>query len=102
MTERKFFKLNDDFTVSLVDRADYIEYLAHKPYEHHRIALTEIATRLTVSTVFIGHDGSLFETVVFVNDKTMEQRRYETYEDAVLGHHELVDKIKTYRACRAL
>jgi hypothetical protein len=100
MIERNFFKLNDDFTVSLVDRADYIEYLTHKPHAHHRIALTEIATRLTVSTIFVGHDSSLFETVVFVNGETLEQRRYETYKDAVLGHHEIVDRIKAYRACK--
>lgn len=70
---------------------------------NHRIALTETATGLEVSTVFLGIDHSfatpsgspiVFETMVFnlkeSGRESIAQERYCTWNDAMKGHKELV------------
>ena len=57
-----------------------------------------------ISTVFLGLDHSfnsdkilLFETMVFPDEKTfseLDMNRYSTYEEAIKGHQEMVDKWK--------
>jgi hypothetical protein len=54
-----------------------------------------------VSTVFLGLDHSftehgpplLFETMVFVNDRGIEQEQYSTWAEAEEGHANMVAKI---------
>jgi hypothetical protein len=53
-----------------------------------------------VSTVFLGLDHSfwdgppiLFETMVFINGSGDEMERYSTWDEAVRGHENMVNKI---------
>lgn len=57
------------------------------------VGLTEKGD-VTVSTVFLGLDHSLgagrpllFETMVFGGSDDQWQERYQTYEQAIAGHH---------------
>lgn len=53
-----------------------------------------------VSTVWIGLEGDLFETMVFGNRNSLEEKRYDTLAEAKAGHEKLyakyakLDKIK--------
>ena len=54
-----------------------------------------------VSTIFLGidlHHGDgpplLFETLVFGGDLSDEMDRYSTWDEAVLGHKAMVDRVK--------
>lgn len=64
-----------------------------------RIAITEIASDVAVSTVFLGlNHGSplsggppiLFETMIFGGPLDQYQTRYETYDAALAGHEIVV------------
>ena len=55
-----------------------------------------------VSTVFLGLDHNfyfssapiLFETMVFGGPLDQEQRRYPTWDDAVVGHHHMIGRVQ--------
>jgi len=62
----------------------------------------EIVGKSDISTVFLGLDHSfkdgsplLFETLVFGGPIDGEMNRYETWDEAVKGHNEMVRKIET-------
>ena len=64
------------------------------------VARTEMGTEV-VSTVFLGIDHSfgneipiLFETMVFGGDYDGDEKRYSTWEEAEVGHNEMVNMIK--------
>jgi hypothetical protein len=64
-----------------------------------RVGLTHIKD-LCVSTVFLGIDQAListkpvlFETLVWYPDGPSVKRRYHTWEEAVLGHEEVVKEV---------
>jgi len=74
------------------------------------IKYTEFGDHIVVSTVFLGLDHSnrhtknigpiLFETMVFGSKYDDYQERYQTYDDAVLGHDricEMVDEVRINR-----
>lgn len=74
------------------------------------IKYTEFGDYVSVSTVFLGLDHSnkhdkvkgpiLFETMVFGSKYDDYQERYQTYDDAVLGHEricEMVDEVRINR-----
>jgi len=56
-----------------------------------------------VSTVFLGLDHALganeppmiFETMVFGGELDMEMERYSTWEQAEIGHRNMVERVKT-------
>lgn len=98
MTWRQFYKLNPDKTTSPVDMNGYADFLLSEfGIAHKRVALTEMAPRVAVSTVFLGINHSvgsgppiLFETMVFENGEEINMRRYATWQEAVAGHHKIV------------
>lgn len=47
-----------------------------------------------VSTVFVGRDNLLFETMVFGGDLDKTEKRYRTWDEAKAGHNKMVNKIK--------
>jgi hypothetical protein len=52
----------------------------------------------TVSTVFVGTPNIMFETMIFGGEHNKYQKRYETYDEAIIGHQkacELVSKRNT-------
>ena len=58
-----------------------------------------------VSTIFLGinhnyaepSDPILFETMVFGGDLDGTQERYRTYEEAIAGHAEMIEKVERVR-----
>ena len=86
VTIEESFKLYDDFDMRIVKS----EYLDNE--------------KICVSTVFLGYNGAhygaedkplFFETMVFGGDYDGYMVRYETYQQAVEGHNEIVNKIKS-------
>lgn len=69
----------------------------------NRVVLQEKIGDFWVSTVFLGIDHNfnpagqplLFETMVFGDDE-LEQRRYATWDEAVSGHNEIVERYENY------
>lgn len=73
---------------------------------NRQVALTEIETDLgyvRVSTIFLGIDQSfglgsgppeLFETMIFGGWADGLTRQYSTWDEAVLGHAEMVSSVK--------
>ena len=64
------------------------------------VVRTEMGTEV-VSTIFLGIDHSfgneipiLFETMVFGGDYDGDEKRYSTWEEAEVGHNEMVNMIK--------
>ncbi len=61
----------------------------------------DLAKNCRVSTVFLGYDHGygethlplLFETMVFDGDFDGYQMRYSTYDEAIQGHKEILEKI---------
>ena len=78
----------ESYAAVIVEQDDSERILAH----------TTINDSL-ISTVFLGIDYNcngniplLFETMVFGGLLDGEQQRYTTYEQAMLGHHEMMQK----------
>ena len=72
------------------------------------VKYTEFGDTISVSTVFLGLDHShvknnepiLFETMVFGSKYEDYQERYQTYDEAILGHEricEMVDEVRINR-----
>ena len=65
-----------------------------------KVEITKIDDEVSVSTVFLGLDHSfghgppmVFETLVFGGEHDGEMSRYSTWEQAVNGHFETVDRL---------
>ncbi len=64
-----------------------------------RVAFTDVAPGVQVSTVFLGMDHNwgegppvLFETMVFRDGHGDEEERYCTWDEAERGHAEMVER----------
>lgn len=99
-----WYRLNPDHSVTPepVNEEDIPsrEYL--DSYHKERVGRDEI-NDFIVSTIFLGFDHGfpghdkgpiLFETMIFENEISIDQERYNTYEDAVVGHAYYVGKLK--------
>lgn len=70
--------------------------------KQRRVALTDIGGEAVVSTVFLGLDHRfwddgppiLFETMVNINGGWTDQQRYVTYAQALIGHKNMVEKVR--------
>jgi len=77
------------------------EWVALYTDDNKRVARTEV-NGVTVSTVWLGMDHSLsygppliFETMVFAKEAFGAlQERYETEHEAILGHLDIVDRVR--------
>lgn len=104
-----FYILDDDNNVVEVSTKSYDPTALtwglwfEKNMDKKRVALTKTSGGHRVSTVFIGlnlepwgDDGIplVFETMVFTDESFDEVyvRRYATWDEAVLGHKEVVNK----------
>ncbi len=87
---------------------DDVELWSDNLTKNRSIKYTEFGDSISVSTVFLGLDHShikgtgpiLFETMVFGSKYEDYQERYQTYDDAILGHDricEMVDEVKINR-----
>ena len=88
-----------------VEEKDLMKWAEWIENSRERRVAYDLVGEHEVSTVFLGLDHSfgegeplLFETMVFIDDETSEFhdycKRYETKEQAVAGHKEVLDKIK--------
>lgn len=66
---------------------------------YKRVALTELANGVSISTVWLGLDHSfhggpplIFETMTFPDSENCE--RYSTEAEALAGHEEMVARMK--------
>jgi hypothetical protein len=87
---------------------DDVELWSDNLSKNRSIKYTEFGDSISVSTVFLGLDHShikntgpiLFETMVFGSKYEDYQERYQTYDEAILGHEricEMVDEVKINR-----
>jgi hypothetical protein len=87
---------------------DDVELWGDNLSKNRSIKYTEFGDSISVSTVFLGLDHShtkntgpiLFETMVFGSKYEDYQERYQTYDEAILGHEricEMVDEVKINR-----
>lgn len=72
-----------------------------KEYLEKRVVGQETINDVRVSTVFLGLDHSfmseipiLWETMIFGGEHDQYQERYESYEEALIGHQRALDLIK--------
>lgn len=83
------------------EEVDYIQSAAWFSTADRSVAKTDIGEEVFVSTVFLGidhnHSGKgppvLFETMVFGGKQDGLCHRYCTWDEAEVGHHEVVDRI---------
>jgi hypothetical protein len=103
MTYRpRYYRLRPDHSVEPVDgetESGLLEWFeAFEKSEGGRVAFTEVAPGVEVSTVFLGidhnHSGKgppiLFETMTFDDYGGGDQWRYSTWDEAVAGHNAAV------------
>lgn len=71
-------------------------------YYNSNVGKTKINKEELVSTVFLGLDHSygdskeptLWETMIFGGEHDQYQRRYTSYDDAVIGHEMVVNMVR--------
>jgi len=93
----QWYVLNDD---NIPVKSSFEEFTSSKKQMGYSLQ-KDLAKNCRVSTVFLGFDHGygetesplLFETMVFDGDFDGYQMRYSTYEDAMKGHQEIVQKI---------
>lgn len=93
-----FYILNDKTPVpcSSIEWAMWVE---QDPINYRRIAWDEVG-EIQVSTVFLGMNHGyhgqvlLFETMVFGGEMNEYQERYETYDEALEGHANVLKQVK--------
>jgi hypothetical protein len=97
----RYYKLDGKEIVVCRDMMEWAKWF--EASDRH-VALTKIAG-IRVSTVFLGIDHNfsfngdplLFETMIFIDGWAQdEMRRYCTYEEAEIGHAEIVKNIKLH------
>ncbi len=97
-----YYKLDGKTPIKCVS---HLEWCKAFETSRRRVARDEIdvcGTPVTVSTVFLGIDHGfgegdapiLFETMVFGGPLDEEQQRYTTWDEAVQGHLDLVERVK--------
>ena len=81
--------------------SDVIEWGKMIDYANRQVARDRIADGIEVSTVFLGLDHRygdgppvLFETLVFGGESDGEMMRYSTWEEAEIGHKEMVERVR--------
>lgn len=93
---------------NIVVKTDDIDLWSDNLLKTRSIKYTEFGDSISVSTVFLGLDHShtkntgpiLFETMVFGSKYEDHQERYQTYDEAILGHERIcamVDEVRINR-----
>ena len=83
-----------------IDHMDYAKW--YKKNKKQGIVKQDTIDEVLVSTVFLGLDHSfsgekplLWETMIFGGNHDQYQDRYSSYEDALKGHQEALDLLKS-------
>ena len=99
--DQRWYILDADNNIVKTDLMTWARWLEDVP--HARIVgLTQITSKITVSTVFLGLDHRwfddgppiLFETMIFGGPLDDEMWRYSSYDDAEVGHVMAVKKAR--------
>jgi len=102
---RDHFILNEDHSVTampVTDTESLIRWAERWESLDRRVAATQVAPGVTVSTVFLGLDHNffgegpplLFETMVFDDYGGGDCWRWSTWDEAVEGHKQAVAKLE--------
>jgi len=97
-----YYILNEDLSIRATE--DGFEWAKAFEVVDRRVARTEVAPDVVVSTVFIGLDmGSppdsggepvVFETRVFTDYGELDGERYGTWDQAIAGHEDVVRRLR--------
>ena len=79
---------------------DVLEWAKWFEDNDRRVAQTVLADG-EVSTIFLGFDHTLFETLVFGGNLDGERERYATWDDAAEGHEDIVRRVRQAGAEKA-
>ena len=99
MTKHLFWILDDDKHAVAVDAVTWGMWFDN--FRNRRIAHTEIAKDIAVSTIFVGIDmriggqgpPMLFESAIITDHDIEPCQRYCSYDDAITGHSVLVRRL---------
>lgn len=102
MERARFYRLNDDHSVSPIEGPDPLMEWAREFEKHRRVALTQLAPGISVSTVFLGlnhrfwGDGPplVFETMTLTDYMDGEMTRSSTWDEAMKDHEAAVAKAR--------
>ena len=102
-----WYRLDDSRKpVKCENHGEYFEWHRLQPKDSAtgiglQLAKTQIAERLSVSTVFLGtdhaYDGGLpelWETMIFGGERDEECQRYRSWDDAMAGHERIVGELR--------
>lgn len=104
MSRPRYYRLNPDHSVEPLEGThalrDWAE--AFEDFDGRRVAWTQVAPGIEVSTVFLGLDHNhwgkgpplLFETMTFDDYGGGEQWRWSTWEEAATGHEAAVSILR--------
>jgi hypothetical protein len=94
---RKYYILNDDKEPV---EADWEEYCKFLDTLENKIVKQETINNTKISTVFLGQDIGddseapiLFETMCFGGALDGDQWRYQTFDEALKGHQEVIEMV---------
>lgn len=97
--QQQYYKLNPDHSVEPIEGV--LNWARAMEETNRRVALTEVAPGIRVSTVFLGLDHSffegpplLFETMVFNDYDEAGCYRYTTWAEAEVGHMEVCEDLE--------
>ena len=84
-----------------IKEVDLMEWAMQFDTSDRHVTQDEIADGVKVSTVFLGLDHRygdgpplLFETLVFNGELDGEMVRYSTWDEAEIGHKEMVERVR--------
>jgi hypothetical protein len=90
----RYYILNENKELVSVD--DVLTWAEWFETTDRTVATSKIGD-VKVSTIVVGLDNCLFETVVFGGSLDGEEMRYRTWDEAVRGHEEMVRRVNEQR-----
>lgn len=92
MTTSKYI-LNADHSIR--QTTDLLEWAKWYETADRRVCETMLG-EVRISTVFLSLPGPLlFETMVFGGAMDREEKQYSTWDEAVVGHERMVERVKS-------
>lgn len=102
----KFAVLDSDRKIVMLDPFELLEWMTLDPDNgdpRREVDVTEVFIGHTVSTVFLGgpvfgeneKTERMFETAILTDDDTCPVRRYGSWDEALKGHNEVVEKLRS-------
>lgn len=104
--EMRFAMLDANRRIVFLDPFELLEWMMLDTANgdpRREVEVTEVFIGHTVSTVFLGgpvfgqnqKSERLFETAIVTDDDTTPVRRYGSWDEALKGHNEVVEKLRS-------